>query len=254
MANVGSVTRKYETILGDLRAAILDGHLAPGDALPSTHDLCDRYDTTRPTVRKAFERLHAEGLIDIRQGAVARVRPAPLVRIAIVGTDWRRHREAQRPGFNATVAEHGLIGRQEVLDVQDGVTAPGHIADALGLDDGAPMVMRFVRMYADEAPVRLARSWFPAEWASGTALADKRKIRGGVAKLVEELRGRLAASDVDLEPRNPSDDERDLLSLARGVSVVYTVTTFLNETEEPVFVQEEIADSSRHRWRFRVTL
>jgi len=32
------------------------------------------------------------------------------------------------------------------------------------------------------------------------------------------------------------------------------VTTFMDESEMPVFVQEEIADSSRHRWRFRVTL
>jgi GntR family transcriptional regulator len=111
--------------------------------------------------------------------------------------------------FDATVAEHGLIGRQEVLEVQNHAPALPHVADALGLDDGAPMVMRFVRMYADDAPVRLARTWFPAEWASGTAFADTRKVRGGVAGLVEELRGRIAASDVD---------------------------------------------SSRHRWRFRVTL
>lgn len=254
VTDVGKVMHKYETILNDLRAAILDGGLALGEPLPSSTQLCNQYDTTRMTVRRALERLHAEGLIDIRQGARARVRPAPLVRIAIVGTDWRRHREAQRPGFDATVAEHGLIGRQEVLEVQNPAPAPPYVADALGLVDGAPMVMRSGRMYADDVPVRLARTWFPAEWAAGTALADKRKVRGGVAKLVEELRGRLAASDVDLEGRNATDEERDLLNLSRGVSVVHTVTTFMNEDEKPVFVQEEIADSSRHRWRFRVTL
>jgi hypothetical protein len=36
------------------------------------------------------------------------------------------------------------------------------------------------------------------------------------------------------------------------VSVVHTVTTFMNDADKPVLVQEEIADASRHRWRFRV--
>lgn len=250
---------KREQILADLRAAILDGHLSPGAALPSAHELCARYDTSRVTVRRALERLLAEGLIDMRQGARATVRTAPLVRIAIVASDWQRHREVRRPGFNATVAEHGIIGRQEILEVRDNTPAPGHIADALGVDDGTPMVMRFVRMFADEQPVRLSRSWFPAEWASGTALADRRRIRGSAAGYIEDpagpIRRRLAFSDIGLEARStPNDVEQQLLELARGVSVVNTVTTFLDADGQPVFVQEESANASRHAWRFRIAL
>lgn len=251
---MSTVTSRREQITADLRAAILDGHYGPGDALPSASELCTRYSTSRVTVRRALETLHASGLIDIRQGAVPRVRTEPSVRIAIVASDWRRHRDAGRPGFDATVAEHGIIGRQEVLDVQGTVSAPGHIAAELQPEDGDAVVMRLVRMWADEVPVRLSRMWFPASWALGTALTERRRIRGGVARLVEELRGPLASSYIDLEGRNATDEERDLLSLARGVTVVHTTTTFLNEQEEPVFVQEEIADASRHRWRFRVEL
>lgn len=251
---MSTVTSRREQIAADLRAAIEDGHYGPGDALPSASELCTRYNTSRVTVRRALETLHADGLIDMRQGAVPRVRTEPSVRIAIVASDWRRHRDAGRPGFDATVAEHGIIGRQEILDVRDPVAAPGHIAAELRLEDGDRVVMRLVRMRADEIPVRLSRMWFPASWASGTALAERRRIRGGVARLVEELRGPLASSYVDLEGRNATDDERDLLSLARGVTVVHTTTTFFDEREEPVFVQEEIADASRHRWRFRVEL
>lgn len=254
VASMSTVTSRREEIATDLRAAILDGRYGPGDALPSVSELCAMHNASRMTVRRALELVHDSGLIDIRQGAVARVRAAPSVRIAVVAADWRRHREARRPGFDATVAEHGIIGRQEVLEVQDPAVAPGHIAAELGLGDGEAAVMRLVRMRADEAPVRLARMWFPAEWASGTPLAQPRKIRGGVAAMIEELRGRLAFSDVGLEGRVPTDEERDLLSLARGVTVVHTTTTFRDETEDPVFVQEEIADASRHRWQFRVTL
>lgn len=251
---MSTVTSRREQIAADLRTAILDCRYAPGAPLPSANELCAIYATSRVTVRRALELLHAAGLIDIRQGAVARVRTAPSVRIAIVASDWRRHREAGRPGFDATVAEHGIIGRQEVLDVQDPTAVPGHIAAELGLADREPAVMRWVRMFADDTPVRLARLWFPASWASGTALADRRRIRGGVAAVVEQMQGRLAFSDVDLEGRNATDDERDLLNLARGVTVVHTTTTFRNGRDLPVYVQEEIADASRHSWRFRVTL
>lgn len=247
-------THKREQIAADLRTAILDGRYAPGAPLPSASELCTAYDTSRVTVRRALELLHAAGLIDMRQGAVARVRTTPAVRIAIVAADWRRHREAQRPGFDATVAEHGHIGRQEVLAVEDPAAAPGHIAAELGLPDGEPAVMRYVRMFADDTPVRLARLWFRSSWASGTALADRRRIRGGVAALVEQLQAPLVFSDVDLEGRGPSNEERDLLDLARGVTVVHTITTFRDRHDLPVYVQEEIADASRHRWRFRVTL
>jgi GntR family transcriptional regulator len=255
---MATVAQKYETITTDLRTAILEGRLGPGEVLPSSSELCERYGTTRMTVRRALERLNAEGLIDVRQGAKARVRPTPPVRIAIVGADWRRHREAGRPGFDATVAEHGLIARQEILEVADPAVAPGYVTDAIGLAGGSPMVLRKVRMWADEMPVRLSCTWLPTQWASGTVLAQPRRVRGGVAGFIENPDGpagkKLAFSDVDLESRNPSDEEKQLLNLARGVSVVHTVTTFLDESERPVYVQEEVADASRHRWRFRISL
>lgn len=251
---MGTATSLRETIVSDLRAAILDGRYAPGSALPSAHDLCETYGTSRVTVRRALEMLRADGLIDIRQGAVPRVRTTPSVRIAIVAGDWRRHRDAGRPGFNATVAEHGLIGRQEILRVEDGVTPPGHIADLLDLDDHELVVMRAIRMWADEAPSRLVHVWFPASWASGTALTQKRRIRGGVAGLIEQMHGRLADSAIDLEGRLSTAIERELLMLPPGTQMIHTTTVFLNGADEPVYVQEESADATRHRWRFRVPL
>lgn len=251
---MSTMTSRRETIAADLRTAILDGRYAPGDPLPSASDLCRTYDTSRVTVRRALDALHTDGLIDIRQGAVARVRTAPAVRIAIIAGHWRRHRDAGRPGFNATVAEHGLIGRQEILDVQDRAAAPGYVADLLGLEDNEPAAMRLVRMWADDVPSRIARLWFPASWASGTALSSRRRIRGGVAGLVEQMHGRLAESAVDLEGRPATETERDLLHLPRGTQMIHTTTTFYDLDARPVYVQEETADAARHRWRFQVAL
>src|SRR5215471_15282325 len=52
-----------------LRAAILDGRLRPGDSLPATRELARRLDVSRNTVMNAYERLIAEGFLVGRIGA-----------------------------------------------------------------------------------------------------------------------------------------------------------------------------------------
>jgi GntR family transcriptional repressor for pyruvate dehydrogenase complex len=62
-----------------LRADILGGRYAPGDALPSERRLSEELETSRHAVREALKRLQQAGLVSISQGGATRVR------------DWRRH-------------------------------------------------------------------------------------------------------------------------------------------------------------------
>lgn len=258
MCGVGTVTYPYERIAADLRAKILDGHLAPGDPLPSANEVAADYRTTRNTARRAIELLHADGLIDMRQGARPRVRITPVVHVWGNGADWRRHRDAGRPGFDATVAEHGLMPRQEILNIQDPATAPARIAARLGLDGDEEIVIRYVRQFADDIPARLVKMHFPAAWASGTALADRKRIRGGVAGYIENAAGpvrqHLATSSVVVGARVPTTEEKQLLQLGRGAIVLEATRTFLDGDGQPVYVQEEVADAAQHRYQFRVDL
>jgi len=66
-------------IHADLRAAILAGRHAPGDALPSERQLADELGANRHAIREALKRLQQAGLVEISQGGATRVR------------DWRRH-------------------------------------------------------------------------------------------------------------------------------------------------------------------
>jgi DNA-binding GntR family transcriptional regulator len=58
----------YTQIADDLRSAIEAGRIAPGDQLPSTTDLAERYNVARMTVRSALRVLRDEGLVVARQG------------------------------------------------------------------------------------------------------------------------------------------------------------------------------------------
>jgi GntR family transcriptional regulator, transcriptional repressor for pyruvate dehydrogenase complex len=61
-----------------LRAAILGGDLAPGDALPSERALSDAFGVNRHAVREAIKRLQQARLVEVAQGGATRV------------LDWRR--------------------------------------------------------------------------------------------------------------------------------------------------------------------
>jgi GntR family transcriptional regulator / MocR family aminotransferase len=55
-------------IYRQVRAAILDGRLVPGQSLPSSRDLATRLAVSRNTVNAAYDRLVAEGFVTARAG------------------------------------------------------------------------------------------------------------------------------------------------------------------------------------------
>lgn len=59
---------QYKLIYELLRKHITDGVYKKGDILPSENELCSVHQTTRPTIRKALDRLVHEGYIKKKQG------------------------------------------------------------------------------------------------------------------------------------------------------------------------------------------
>ena len=64
--NVGRISGM---IVDQIRLLVRDGHLVPGDRLPSERELCERFGVSRVTVREALRVLEANGLITIKVGA-----------------------------------------------------------------------------------------------------------------------------------------------------------------------------------------
>ncbi len=68
---------QYRAVYEELRRAISEGAFKAGDLLPSEHELAERYGLSRPTVRKALDRLVADGFILKHQGKGSIVKGAP---------------------------------------------------------------------------------------------------------------------------------------------------------------------------------
>lgn len=65
----GRRLRTFEVVLQQVRQAIADGELRPGDRLPSERDLASALDVSRTSVREAIRVLEALGIVQVRVGS-----------------------------------------------------------------------------------------------------------------------------------------------------------------------------------------
>lgn len=76
MLEITKITNRktYEVIADRMQEQIVNGNLKPGDKLPSTKELAERFQVGRSTMREALSALKAMGWIDIVQGEGCYVR------------------------------------------------------------------------------------------------------------------------------------------------------------------------------------
>ena len=109
-------------------------------------------------------------------------------------------------------AEQGKIGTQQLISVET-VPATAEVRLALGLPDGADVVVRRRLILADAQPVEIAESYYPAAIAAGTPLAENSKIRGGAVRVLAEAGYQLDESIERITAEHPSESEAALLEV-----------------------------------------
>jgi len=243
----------WELVAEDLRRAIADKTYGPGDQLPSESQLSAQHGASRPTIRRALRELRLRGLIETRQGKGAFVRMPSSIAINFAADNYNRHQREGQSGFNAQVREQGRTPRQEILEVAT-IPAPSEVAERLGVEAGADVVMRRVRFLADDEPVQLAKVYYKPQLVAGSKLERPTLIAGGVhaelrrlgvqvTRLVEEFKG----------ARLPNPDEERALRLPSGVPVTRNIRTAY-AGDQPVEVLDTISHGEVVSYRFEIQL
>jgi len=198
----------------------------------------------------------AEGLAVFEQGSGTFVRPKPRVRILVTASNYRRYRALGLPGFNAQALEQGMSPRQDITGVAR-IRAPTDVAQQLDLDEGSRVIVRRV-FFADDMPVALTDSYYPADMAGGTAIERPERIKGAVHALIEDedgpIRRKIARSVDDVSARMPTAEEATALRLPQGVPVFRVLRTVYDSGNRPVEVQESVAAADRHGFRYEVDM
>ncbi|MFG2814977.1 GntR family transcriptional regulator [Streptomyces sp. NPDC048410] len=222
----------HERIAADLRDEIMSGDLAAGASLPSTVQLKERFDASNATIQKALQLLKDERLVVGRAGAAVTVRehrqrtmrPASYMAPAPSGEPYRWLTEA---------AKLGARPDSSLLDVRE-TSAPADVAAALRIARDETVLLREQILTLDDEPVELVKSYYPMAIARGTAITEKRKIRGGTPALLAEL-GFPPRTSVDrVSARVPTQEQYRALRLPSDLPVLRTLRVVFSDDERPI--------------------
>lgn len=168
-----------------------------GAQLPSEFELVGRLGVSRATVRKAIERLESDGLVYRRRGTgtfVAEPRQTRAIRLTSSLSDLYQSGRA-------------VSTRVLLRETQEATAA---VAEHLGLDPGAPVIVLKRLRYADGRPFALLQNWLPLDRCRPVldAVLEQRSLYEVLAK---DCGITLGGANQRLQARLPSEEQARLL-------------------------------------------
>ena len=230
-------TPAYLQLKAQLERAIAAGRLSVGTALPSERDLAEDLGLSRMTVRRAFEALVEDGLIEQRQGSGTYVRPQRLEQ----NIDRVR-------GFTEEVRALGLEAGSVLLDAQS-AAADEETARALLLDIGTS-VLRIARLRtADDEPLAIQTAHLIPDLLA--LPIDDLKRRGSLYRAIAERYGLTPQrARQTVSARLATREERALLHIDDRTPVLALERTTFDATDRPF----EFVRSAYRGDRYRMAL
>jgi DNA-binding GntR family transcriptional regulator len=174
----------YLQITQHYRNLIRRGELQNGDRLPSARQLVEKWGVAHATAAKVLATLRAEGLVQTTSGGAG----GTIVAVREVGQSPRDRAMAVRSwGRIYPKGEHARITAAELVD------APEHVAAALGIEPGTPVIRRHRVTYRGDTPVSASTSWYVGDLAATAPdLLSTARIRQGTPGYIEQQTGRAA--------------------------------------------------------------
>lgn len=252
MINRNDPRPAYVQVSAALRDRIQRGELAAGAKLPSTQELESEFDVSPTTVQRALRTLKGEGLIIGRVGTGVYVREQPQT-VLLASTYLTRGEGEAWPTWAATAQAAGMVGTQDVTQVGT-VSAPQGVANRLGVDAGAQVVVRRRAMFLNGEPVQLADSYYPRDLVDGSPVTRQGKLPGGTQAALERLGVRFKDAEDEVRARVATPDEAARLRLASGAVVFDMLRTTYDANDRPVEVQHAVLTAERHvlSWRLPI--
>lgn len=158
----------------------------------------------------------------------------------------------QPDAWSEEAARAGRSGTQRIIEVTE-TRPPQEVADELNLAADATAVVRRRLISLDGDPIEIAESWYPASIASGTPLAEPRKIKGGAVTLLAEMGYTAHESREDISVRPATASEAEELELPPETQVIVLARTALTAAEVPfeVSLMTMIAEGRHLRYVLR---
>ncbi|MEV6174144.1 GntR family transcriptional regulator [Streptomyces sp. NPDC051954] len=232
----GSPVPLYYQLAQQLEAAIEHGVLAPGNLLGNEIDLSTRLGLSRPTVRQAIQSLVDKGLLVRRRG---------------VGTQVV-HSQVKRPlELSSLYDDLEAAGQGPTTEVvrNERIPAPADVAAALGLAEGAEVVVLERLRRTHGQPVAFLCNYLPADLLP---LDTERLESTGLYRLLRSAGLTLHSARQTVGARNATTDEAARLDEKEGAALLTMQRTAYDDTGRPVEYGTHIYRASRYAFDFRL--
>lgn len=113
----------------------------------------------------------------------------------------------------------------EVVDASDDVRS------ALALPEGARVVRRSRLILRGGEPMEVATSYWPAEWAEATPLAEPKAVKGGTVRVLADM-GHVTATSVEDNTAVLADDH-NCPEAPRGAALHVLTRTMIDTAGQP---------------------
>lgn len=261
-----STRARWEIVYGDLRTAIDEGKLGPGDRVPAELDLAERYGFSRNTIRTALTRLEQDGMITGGAGSLGRsVRRRELIKWNLTKFELGAYVDDpanQIDQWEADAHSESWNTRQIVAGVTE-LPATDEVARYLGIKPGVNVVRRRRLRYVSRPDVpeqlaMIADTWTPIDIA--------RKKIDGIAPLLERsnvvypggiyraLGFRQVEYRDEMQVRMPTPDEADLLQMHPGTPVGQHARVGVDASGRRVRVLVSVFAGDRQRLRYNLAV
>ncbi|MFF1277692.1 GntR family transcriptional regulator [Streptomyces marokkonensis] len=232
----GSPVPLYYQLAQQLEAAIEHGVLAPGNLLGNEVDLSVRLGLSRPTVRQAIQSLVDKGLLVRRRG---------------VGTQVV-HSQVRRPlELSSLYDDLEAAGQGPTTQVvrNETVPAPGDVAAALGLAEGAEVVLLERLRRTHGQPVALLCNYLPADLL---VLDTARLESTGLYRMLRSAGVTLHSARQTVGARSATAQEAARLDEREGAALLTMQRTAYDDTGRPVEYGTHIYRASRYSFDFQL--
>ena len=228
-----SFTPFYQQIVDQVKAQVRSQMLKENDPFFSERDVAEHLGISKMPVRQAFQKLRAEGLLVIEKGKVPRV--------GLHRVPWNFQ---QLRGFSEEMRRRGLEPSAKLLNI-DIIPAPPEIAQALQLDELAPIYDLLRLRLVNGEPVAIVHSHLPARDFPG--LEQHAARCNSLYQLYEETYARLLSHASEEIGATVADKEAArLLKTSIGKPLLFIRETTYDSRNRPIEYSESRLRADRY--------
>lgn len=222
----------YMQIRQMLKNDVQQGKYKPDEQIPTEAELCEIYNVSRITIRKAIEEL-------VKEGTLTRV-PR---RGTFVTTNKFHNELLSVSGFSEFSHQLGMIPNSRILR-SEVIPAPEEVAGHLLIDEGSPVLELERLMYVDDRPLFYDIAHFPL--TRFPDLEKKIAMDGSTYKILsKEYQTEIISNDKIIEVIGATTEYAKLLECDVGANLFKILKIAFDENDEPVHLSTFMCETNK---------